>query len=84
MIKAIANRTIGLQKKEIQDGVHESSCLHCKGKGFTTIHLPSKAIRNLKVQGTIAVDNDCEECKGTGKVQSKIRIIRKNEVTAIL
>lgn len=84
MIKAIPNRTIGLQKKEIQDGVQECDCKSCNGKGVYTVSLPSKAIKNLKVKSSINVETDCKDCEGTGKIKSKIRIIRKNKVTAIL
>lgn len=84
MIKAIPNRTTGLQKKEITDGVHEASCIFCKGKGFNTVQLPATAIRNIKVHSSISVDNNCEACGGEGKIRNKIRIIRKNKVTAIL
>ena len=84
MIKAIPNRTIGLQKKEIQDGVQESDCKCCNGKGVYTVSLPSKAIKNLKVKSSINVEADCKECEGTGKIKNTIRIIRKNKVTAII
>lgn len=85
MIKAIPNRTIGLQKKEIADKETEASCLVCNGKGQTIVNVPSARMKNLKLSASfLEVENDCNECSGTGKIHSTVRVIRKNKITAII
>lgn len=82
--KLIPNRTIGLQTKVITDGITQEQCRVCYGRGKYNVQIPSNVIRNLKGQnGFVTIENDCTSCEG-GVVKSKIRIIRKNKVTAII
>jgi hypothetical protein len=81
--KAIANRTIGLQRAIIEDSFIEEACNKCDGKGIYKVYLPSASIRNLKSSGQICLENECTSCT-KGVVRSKIRIIRKNKVSAIM
>ena len=84
MKKAIPNRTIGLQKKVIEDAITEEPCKVCNGKGTYTVQVPSNMIRNLKGQiGYVALMNDCTSCKG-GVIHKKLRVVRKNKITAIM
>lgn len=81
--KVIDNRTRGLQSKVIQDAFTEEQCKTCNGKGTYNLLVPSNMIRNLKGQiGHVTITNDCTSCQG-GVVKSKIRVIRKNKITAI-
>lgn len=83
MIKLIQNRTIGLQKKTIQDSTTVVNCNACCGTGITTITLPAGSIRNLKVKSQLLVlQNECEKCDD-GKVTTKLRVIRKNPVSLV-
>jgi DnaJ-class molecular chaperone len=85
MIKAIPNRTIGLQKKQIEDKFSVASCLQCSGAGHTRVNVPAGRMKNLKLKvHFLEVENECEECNGTGKIHSTVRVIRKNKVTAIV
>lgn len=81
--KAIANRTIGLQKATIEDSFSEEVCNKCDGKGVYKVYLPSVSIRNLKTSGQVCLENECTSCTN-GVVRSKIRVIRKNKVSAIV
>lgn len=83
MIKIHPNRTIGLQRKTIADGIMEEECKVCNGTGQYNIYIPSTTIRNLKgMVGSVKVTNECT-CNN-GKIHTKMRVIRKNNVTAIL
>lgn len=82
--KMIPNRTIGLQKAIIEDSFSEQSCLECKGTGVKTFLIPSTSFRNLKAKiENVCVENDCGFCD-QGVVRNKIRIIKRNKVTAII
>ena len=82
--KVFSNRTIGLQKAIIQDSFSEQSCLHCKGTGIQSFVLPSKSFKNLKAKvSEITVENECESCDH-GMIKNKIRIIKKNQISAII
>jgi hypothetical protein len=82
--KMIPNRTIGLQKAIIEDGFSEQTCLECKGTGIRTFSVPATSFRNLKAKlDNVCVENDCNFCDH-GVVRNKIRIIKKNRVTAII
>lgn len=84
MIKVISNRTIGLQRKTIEDSFTESDCKVCVGKGFYTVEIPGGAIRNLKAKaGVHLMSIECTQCK-SGKVVTKLRVIRRNNISAIL
>ena len=81
--KAIPNRTIGLQTKIINDAVKEDKCEKCNGTGKYNIYIPSSSFRNLKSQSSnVCLENDCT-CDN-GIVRTKIRVIRKNRVAAII
>jgi hypothetical protein len=81
--KAIPNRTIGLQSKVITDSFTEEKCQTCNGTGQYEYHIPAISIKNIKNRlGTICVTNDCQ-CDG-GVVRTKMRVIRKNNISAIL
>lgn len=85
MIKAIPNRTIGLQKKEIEDKKTEATCINCSGKGHTVSHVPMARLKNLKsTTSFLEVENECAECSGSGKIYSTVRVIKKKQVTAIV
>jgi hypothetical protein len=84
MIKLYPNRTIGLQRKAIEDSFSEADCKTCEGKGSYVIQMRPGSIRNLKGKsGLIALHNDCNNCDH-GKVRTKLRIIRKNHLSIIL
>jgi hypothetical protein len=81
--KAIPNRTIGLQTKVIQDCFKDETCKTCNGSGKYKIFIESKTIRNMKNQlGHICLENDCT-CNN-GVVRTKMRVIRKNGISAIV
>lgn len=82
MIKVIPNRTIGLQKKAIEDSSYEHDCTVCLGKGSYTIQLPSGAVRNMKTK-IATMDVDCDRCDH-GKIHKKLRVIRKGNISAIV
>ena len=84
MKKAIPNRTIGLQTKVIQDAFTEEQCKTCNGKGTYNLLVPSNMIRNLKGQiGHVTITNECTGCD-KGIVRKKLRVVRKNKITAII
>lgn len=84
MIKVIPNRTIGLQKKIIVDSFTESDCKACIGKGSYTVQIPVGSIRNLKAKAQAhSLDIECTQCNA-GKVLTKLRVIRKNNISAIV
>lgn len=82
--KAIPNRTIGLQTKVITDSFTEETCKTCNGSGKYNVHVPSTSFRNLKGKlGTICIENECTTCTN-GVIRTKMRIIRKNNIAAII
>jgi hypothetical protein len=82
--KAIPNRTIGLQTKIISDAFTDEVCKTCNGSGKYKVYFESKSIRNLKNElGHVCLENDCLNCTD-GVIRTKIRVIRKNNVRAIL
>jgi hypothetical protein len=82
--KIIDNRTRGLQSAVIEDSFTEEKCKTCLGKGTYNVLIPSNMIRNLKGKiEHVTITNDCTTCEG-GVVKSKIRVIRKNKITAII
>jgi DnaJ-class molecular chaperone len=85
MIKLIPNRTTGLQKKVIEDKNTSVACVHCNGQGHHKMNVAASAFKNLKVSAsTIEFENDCEHCDGTGHVRTQVRIIKRNQITAIV
>jgi hypothetical protein len=69
-----------LKKKTITIINTRRSCLCCGGSGHTpggTVQ--ASRFKNLKVSGSITIENDCAVCKGSGIVSAPIRKVLKQD-----
>lgn len=69
-----------LTKKTITVASTRRSCICCSGSGSVAGQtLNASRFKNLKVSGSITIENECNVCHGTGIVLSTVRKVLRRD-----